>query len=240
MKIRVLAFVSKLIVHIVVQEDEPLLHAFDPLLADISLLGHIVEVLGVQELEEIMRELFVALDEMDSFLGAGVDHFEVELVWVAEGGLLPHRLETILLGVVVARTGDVVLLLLEETILLASQGLGSLLVVAPVDGVTQGRHGELDGWVGFDGWCAGEKMSLWAPLSEERRMSKKKKKKKMLPHNKGLLCLFFKGSAHFDLCVLAPSQKITIPLGYPRWTWTTCCPAQERSTCGWSSECLGD
>lgn len=130
-------FLSKLIMDIVIQKHQSLLHPLNPLLANIALLSNIVEILGIQQLEEIMGELLISLCEMDTILGFGVDHFEVELVRVAEGGLLAHGLETVLFRVIVACTGNIVFFLFEEAEFLAGQGLRALLVVAPVDGVAK-------------------------------------------------------------------------------------------------------
>ena len=69
-------------------------------------------------------------------------HRKVEFILIALCGLLPEPLQTILLGVVVPCTLDIVLVLLEKAEPLSVGKLGALLVVAPVEGIAQrGSHG---------------------------------------------------------------------------------------------------
>lgn len=76
---------------------------------------------------------------MDALDGALAFHRKVEFILVSVGGLLLEAVDAVLLGVVVARTEDIVLVLFEEAILGAVGELRALLVVAPMQRISEGR-----------------------------------------------------------------------------------------------------
>jgi hypothetical protein len=61
-------------------------------------------------------------------LGSFADHGKVEFILISVSGLLPETIETVLLGVVVACTLDIVLVFLEEAEPGSVGGLGALFV----------------------------------------------------------------------------------------------------------------
>ena len=82
--------------------------------------------------------------------GLLVVHGKVELILVLLRGLLAEPGEAVLLGVVVPGTEDIVLVLLEKAELCPVRELGALLVVAPVEGISEG--GRNGGTEKGEGW----------------------------------------------------------------------------------------
>lgn len=64
----------------------------------------------------------------------------VKFVWVLVGSLLAHALELVALNMVVARTLNIILVFLQQAEALSVSRLAALLVVAPLDIISQ-RHG---------------------------------------------------------------------------------------------------
>jgi hypothetical protein len=92
----------------------------------------VTNILRLEELDDIGRQRLVpAVADGNAIIGPPLDHAPVELILIPERGLLAQSLDPALLALVVARTMDVVLVLFEQTKLLAVEGLRALLVVAP-------------------------------------------------------------------------------------------------------------
>lgn len=73
--------------------------------------------------------------QAQTHVGLSVDHTKVELILVLQGCLLLEPLDPVLLGVVIPRSLDVILVLLEQSKLGSIRELTSLFVVSAVDGV---------------------------------------------------------------------------------------------------------
>ena len=81
---------------------------------------------------------------MDALDGPLVFHGKVELILVLVCGLVLEPIEAVLLGVVVPSAENVVLVLFEDAILCTMGELGALLVVTPVQRVSEGGgHGRV-------------------------------------------------------------------------------------------------
>lgn len=81
---------------------------------------------------------------MDALRGPLVFHGKVELILVPVGCLLLEPIETVLLRVVVPCAEDIVLVLFEDAILCTMGELGTLLVIAPMQRISEGGgHGRV-------------------------------------------------------------------------------------------------
>lgn len=97
-------------------------------------------ILGLEQLDHVHGHGGVSpVLYMDAPHGLFVFHGKVELILVPAGGLVLESVETVLLGVVVACTEDIVLVLFENAILGTMRKLGTLLVVPPMQRIPERR-----------------------------------------------------------------------------------------------------
>lgn len=83
--------------------------------------------------------------DMDAPDGPFVFHRKVELILVLVGGLLPEPMDAVPFCMVVACTKNIVLVLFKNAILGAMSELRTLLVITPMQRVSEGR--------GHTRWC---------------------------------------------------------------------------------------
>ena len=97
---------------------------------------HIAHILRFQHLDQIHRKRFVPpIRRRHATFRLPLDHAPVELILVSERRLFAELADPVLLRLVVARSVDIVLVLLEEAEALSVEGLGALLVIPPSESV---------------------------------------------------------------------------------------------------------
>lgn len=97
-----------------------------------NLNSDVAHILRLQELDNVDAEGLVAsVRDRNTVFRLALDHAPVELILVAESCLLSELPDAILLGLVVTRSEDIVLVLLEQAEALSMQRLSPLLVAFP-------------------------------------------------------------------------------------------------------------
>jgi hypothetical protein len=95
-----------------------------------DLYPHISRILRLQYLDDIRRQCLVpSFSNCHSILGLALDHTIVEFILVSECCLLAEFLDSVLLGLVVLGSKDIVFMLLEITEFLTVQELTSFSVI---------------------------------------------------------------------------------------------------------------
>jgi len=96
-----------------------------------DLYPHISRVLRLQDLDDIRRQCLVpSFSNCHSILGLALDHTIVEFILVSECCLFAEFLDSVLLGLVVLGSEDIVFMLLEITEFLTVEELASFPVIA--------------------------------------------------------------------------------------------------------------
>lgn len=106
-----------------------------------KLLAQVSRILRLEQRNNVICERLIASRcDMDTAFCARAEHAMVKFVWVLVSSLLAHALELVALDMVVTRTLNIILVFLQQAEALSVSRLAALLVVAPLDIISQ-RHG---------------------------------------------------------------------------------------------------